>query len=211
MFLPRPRERWELRVPAELPLRLRLKGAGIGGDLDLTAGPLAGLQTDGVFIGVAARLPAPRRDTEIRMSGVFNSLTLTVPEGTPVRVHGPGLPFNAVDRGVRGAEGRPGYDVSVQGVFSAVEVRHRRRHRPEPPPRAPAARTRSRSRAPARRGPASSTRGLTGQASCSRNSPKSLTKRFRTTIASTKCAASTYQTYSGWPRSVEAAVERRCR
>jgi len=72
------------------------------------------------------------------MNGVFNSLTLTVPEGTPVRVHGPGLPFNAVDRGVRGAQGRPGYDVSVQGVFSAVDVITDRTISPEPPA-APAA------------------------------------------------------------------------
>jgi hypothetical protein len=68
------------------------------------------------------------------MNGVFNSLSLSVPEGTPVRVHGPGLPFNAVDRGVRGAEGRPGYDVNVQGIFSAVEVRTDPALSREPPP-----------------------------------------------------------------------------
>jgi hypothetical protein len=134
MFVPRPRERWELRLPADVPLGVRIKGAGVGGVFDLTAGPIAALSTNGVFIGVEARLPAPRRDTELRMSGVFNSLTLSVPEGTPVRVHGPGLPFNAVDRGVRGAEGRPGYDVGVHGVFSAVEVRTDAGIASEPPP-----------------------------------------------------------------------------
>jgi hypothetical protein len=123
VFFPRPRESWDLRLPTRLPLRVQISGAGVGGDLDLTAAPFEGLATEGIFIGVAARLPAPRKDTEIRMNGVFNSLSLSVPEGTPVRVHGPGLPFNAVDRGVRGAKGRPGYDVSVQGIFSAVEVR----------------------------------------------------------------------------------------
>jgi hypothetical protein len=142
VFLPRPKERWDLRLPAELPLRVRIRGAGIGGTLDLTAGALEGVQTEGVFIGVEARLPAPRQETEIRMNGVFNSLTLVVPEGTPVRVHGTGLPFNAVDRGVNGIAGRPGYDVHVQGVFSAVEVRTDRGIPPEPPP------------APARRPPA---------------------------------------------------------
>jgi hypothetical protein len=71
------------------------------------------------------------------MKGVFNSLELAVPEGVPVRVHGAGLPFNAVDRGVRGSEGRPGYDVRVEGIFSAVDVR---RDRPpaEAPPAPPA-------------------------------------------------------------------------
>jgi hypothetical protein len=134
VFLPRPRERWDLRLPAELPLRLKVAGAGIGGDVDLTAGTVEGLQTEGVFIGVDARLPAPRQDTEIRMNGVFNSLSLVVPEGTPVRVQGPGLPFNAVDRGTRGREGRPGYDVRVQGIFSAVDVRTDRTIAPEPRP-----------------------------------------------------------------------------
>ena len=139
VFLPRARERWELRLPAELPLDLRIRGAGVGGDLDLTAGSKVGFRTEGVFIGVAARLPAPREETEIRMNGVFNSLTLSVPEGTPVRVHGPGLPFNAVDRGVRGAEGRPGYDVRMQGVFSAVDVITDRTISPEPPAAPPVA------------------------------------------------------------------------
>jgi hypothetical protein len=134
VFLPRPRQRWDLRVPAELPVRVRVAGAGVGGHLDFTVGTLEGLQTEGVFIGVATRLPAPRKDTEIRMNGVFNSLEMVVPEGTPVRVHGPGLPFNAVDRGTRGAEGRAGYDVRVQGIFSAVEVRTDRSLSPEPPP-----------------------------------------------------------------------------
>ena len=134
VFLPRSRERWDLRLPAELPLRVRIKGAGVGGELDLTASAFEGVEADGVFIGVAARLPAPREDTEIRMKGVFNSLNLSVPEGTPVRVHGPGLPFNAVNRGVRGTEGRPGYDVSVQGIFSAVEVRTDPAISSEPPP-----------------------------------------------------------------------------
>jgi hypothetical protein len=105
----------------------------VGGELDLTAASKVAFRTEGVFIGVAARLPAPREETEIRMNGVFNSLALTVPEGTPVRVHGPGLPFNAVDRGVRGVEGRPGYDVSVQGVFSAVDVITDHTISPEPP------------------------------------------------------------------------------
>jgi hypothetical protein len=133
VFLPRAKERWNLRLPAELPLRLRIRGAGIGGTLDLTAGAPEGVQTDGVFVGVEARLPAPRQETDIRMRGVFNSLRLVVPEGVPVRVHGAGLPFNAVDRGVGGVPGRAGYDVHVEGIFSAVDVRTDRGISPEPP------------------------------------------------------------------------------
>jgi hypothetical protein len=106
----------------------------VGVDLDLTAGTVEGVRTDGIFIGVEARLPAPRQETELRMKGVFNSLELVVPEGTPVRVRGAGLPFNIVDRGTRGIEGRPGYDVQVEGIFSAVEVRTDRSISPDPPP-----------------------------------------------------------------------------
>jgi hypothetical protein len=134
VFLPRPRERWDLRLPADLPAKIEVKGAGVGGDLDLTASTPERLEANGVFIGLDARLPAPRRNTNIQINGVFNSLALVVPEGTPVRVHGTGLPFNAVDRGVAGIEGRPGYDVSVQGIFSAVDVRTDRTISPEPPP-----------------------------------------------------------------------------
>jgi hypothetical protein len=150
VFLPRPKERWDLRLPAELPLRVRVAGAGVSGELDLTAGTVEGLQADGVFIGVDARLPAPRQETEVRMKGVFNSLDLVVPDGVPVRVHGAGLPFNAVDRGVRGTEGRPGYDVHVEGIFSAVEVRTDRAISPEPPPRPSPAATPAPSPAPER-------------------------------------------------------------
>jgi hypothetical protein len=134
LFVPRPRQHWDLRLPMDLPVGVLVKGVGVGGIYDLTAGPFRGARSDGVFLGVEARLPAPRRDTEIRMSGVFNSLSLVVPRGTPVRVHGPGLPLNAVDRGVRGAPGRPGYDVQVQGIFSAVDVRTDPGINPEPPP-----------------------------------------------------------------------------
>jgi hypothetical protein len=125
VFMPRASERWELALPATLPLRVRLSGAGVRADLDLASGSVEGAVVDGVFLAVAARLPAPARDTELQLKGVFNSLSLVVPDGTPVRVHGTGLPFNAVDRGVRGSG--PGYDVSVQGIFSAVQVR--REHR----------------------------------------------------------------------------------
>jgi hypothetical protein len=134
VFLPRSRERWDLRLPSELPVRVRLSGAAVGADVDLTGGTPQGVIAKGVFLGVSARLPAPRADTTVRMEGAFNALTVTVPEGTPVRVHGPGLPLNAKGRGLRGTPGRPGYDVRLEGAFSAVEVRTDRSLPTEPPP-----------------------------------------------------------------------------
>jgi len=122
VFLPRPRDFWDLRLPRELPVSVHVRGAGVGARLDLTAADFRGARAEGVFIGLDARLPAPRRDTEITIDGVFNSVTLHVPEGTPVRVHGQGLPFNAIDHGISGVPGRPGYDIRVKGIFSAVEA-----------------------------------------------------------------------------------------
>ncbi len=121
-FLPGRKQRWELRVPAELPLRLRVSGVMVRSQLDLSRGSFGGGRLEGVFLATSLRLPAPSAPQRIKVSGVFNSLTLTVPVGTPVRVHGPGLPFNAVDRGSPGDPGRPGYDVNVEGIFTAVDV-----------------------------------------------------------------------------------------
>ncbi len=69
VFLPRARERWDLRLPAELPLGVLIRGAGVGGTVDLTAGALEGLRTEGVFIGVdrtASRAPAGHGDPDER-------------------------------------------------------------------------------------------------------------------------------------------------
>ena len=132
-FFPRPREHWDLRVPRELPLSVSLQGVGIGAQLDLTRQLVQKARTEGVFIGLEVRMPAPAQDTNIRLNGVFNSLTLTVPPGTPVRVHGTGAPFNLVDRGVAGEPGRPGYDVHLDGIFTAVAVQTDPGISPEPP------------------------------------------------------------------------------
>jgi len=137
LFVRRPKERWDLRLPTGRPVEVRVSGAGIAGDFDLRRADFAGARAEGVFLAVEARLPAPRTDTEVKVSGVFNWLSLTVPEGTPVRMHGAGLPLNARGRGLRGVEGRPGYDVSLQGVFSVVEVRGEPAAAP-PPARPPA-------------------------------------------------------------------------
>ncbi len=121
-FLPGQKQRLDLRLATGLPLSLQVSGAMVRSRLDLTQGAFAGGRIDGVFLATDLRLPRPSAPQRIRVAGVFNSLSLTVPEGTPVRVHGPGLPFNAVDRGNGGEPGRPGYDVSVEGIFTAVDV-----------------------------------------------------------------------------------------
>ncbi len=122
-FFPGRKQRYELQLPAELPLGLRISGAMVRSRLDLSLGSFSGGRIEGVFLASELRLPAPATPQKIGVAGVFNALTLIVPEGTPVRVHGPGLPFNAIDRGGRGGADRPGYDVTVEGIFTAVDVR----------------------------------------------------------------------------------------
>ncbi len=176
-------------------------------ELDLSRGSFAGGRLEGVFLATDLRLPAPSAPQRIKLGGVFNSLTLTVPEGTPVHVHGPGLPFNAVDRGGNGAPGRPGYDVNVEGIFTAVDVRIEptSAHPPaeaEPSTTAHPRRRQSRAqRADPSPKPCRLRSRTEPQASCSRNPPQILTNTLSTTIARMKCAARTYQTYSGCPRS----------
>jgi len=122
VFVPGRKERWELAVPSDLPVRLDVEGAGVRGRLDFSAGHVAGGEIRGVFLAFDLRLPRPEAPVTLRLNGVFNALKLTVPAGTPVRVHGPGLPLNAVDRETAGKADAPGYDVKLEGVFSAVTV-----------------------------------------------------------------------------------------
>jgi len=140
LWMPGSADHWELRLDEALPLTVHLGGAMSRVALDLGAGRLEKGSVEGVFLGTDLRLPRPDRDTEFRIGGVFNAVTISVPEGTPVRVHGPGLPFNVVDRGVSGTG--PGYDVSVGGIFTAASVETRSADatpRPAPPPRPAAA------------------------------------------------------------------------
>ena len=140
VVLPGRRQRWELGVPTELPLSYNLEGAMVRSRFDLSQSRFEGGRVNGVFLATTLTLPAPSEPVKLRLGGVFNALRINVPDGTPVRVHGTGFPFNAVKRRVVGAEGRPGYDIDVDGIFNAIDVdtRHGDADRtPPPPPDAP--------------------------------------------------------------------------
>ena len=50
---------------------------------------------------------------------------MKVPEGTPVRYHGPGFPIVWLDEGPASdgaGEGEPGYEVVLEGAFSVVNI-----------------------------------------------------------------------------------------
>lgn len=127
------KQRWEVRVPEALPVRVEIDGAGARIEADLSRSSFEGARVNGVFIGGELTLPATDQPVALQFGGVFSALRLSVPEGTPVRVHGTGLPFNALDRGQQGAAGSAGYDVKVEGIFTAVSVESR----PADAPRAP--------------------------------------------------------------------------
>jgi hypothetical protein len=123
--LPGRMSRWELGVSDAVPVGLRLEGAMIGATIDLSRGVVEDSMLAGVFLGVDLRLPRPEAPVRLTVKGVFNVVDLIVPRGTPVRVHGPGLPANVVDRGT-GTDpndpANPGYDVRIEGVFSRLGV-----------------------------------------------------------------------------------------
>ena len=122
VFGPRRRQVWDLRLDETLPVGLDFQGAFLGGRLDLTRGRLTEAGIEGVGNAFEARLPRPETDATLRLQGVFNELRLVVPASTPVRVRANGV-FNSVDRGGAAApDGRPGYDVRVEGVMNRVVV-----------------------------------------------------------------------------------------
>ncbi len=139
VFLPGRKERWEVALPTDLPVRLDVNAVGVRGRLDLSRGRVTDGEIQGVFLALDLRLPRPEQPVTLRLKGVFNATRISVPRGTPVRVHGAGLPFNAVRRQTPGDAGAPGYDVRVEGVFTAVTVDNRHGGPPPeaPPPPAP--------------------------------------------------------------------------
>jgi hypothetical protein len=160
-FLPGRREDWEMALPTDLPITVDLSGAMLRNRLDLTAGRLAGLATHGVFIGSDVHLPRPDRTVEIAVQGVFNALSLTVPAGTPVRVQGPGLPFNIRAAGTSSEPSpeNPGYDVRLDGIFNVLTIDTSPGQAPRGPTPSPETRPSPREAPPAEAPPAS---GATG-------------------------------------------------
>ena len=118
--------RWELGVTDAAPVGLHLEGAMIGAQVDLSRGAGRGRgASKGAFLGVDLRLPRPKAPVQPDGPGRLQRGRADRAAGTPVRVHGPGLPANVVDRGT-GTDPKdpanPGYDVKLEGIFSRVGV-----------------------------------------------------------------------------------------
>ena len=126
----RRRARCELGVAAGLPVTLDLELAFTATRLDLPATPVSRLSIDGAFNDLGLRLGAPATDVRLDVDGAFNQIEIEVPAGTPVKVTTDGV-LNVVDRGeaaggaAGGADGAPGYRLTLDGVFNRVVVRSR--------------------------------------------------------------------------------------
>jgi hypothetical protein len=135
------REVWELGVSDALPLEVDVDGAFVRADFDLRRGRVTYAEVNGAFNSAILRLPPPSEPVKIRFKGAFNTFDVKVPEGTPVRYHGPGFPIVWGDRGPAQdgiGEDTPGYEVILEGAFSVVNIKEG--PAPEggwPPPRPP--------------------------------------------------------------------------
>ena len=140
-FVPGHKQRFDLGVPRDLPVTLRLKGAMSRTNLDLGDGLLEGGSIEGAFLATQLVLPPVEQTVKIVQKGAFCALRINVPDGTPVNVRGNRFPFNIVKRDIKGAPGRAGYEIQLEGVFSAIALEVRRAPKPAEmpaPPEAPA-------------------------------------------------------------------------
>lgn len=125
VFVPlgwRLKERWDLRLADDLPIRLDLDLAFTDTDLNLAGARIERADFDGAFNRTTLRLGAPEEEVRLVWEGAFNSVTIVVPDDTPVRVSTDG--FLSVVRGRSGhAREGPGYRVVMDGAFNRLRVR----------------------------------------------------------------------------------------
>jgi hypothetical protein len=119
------REVWELALDDDLPLSLDLEGTFIRTSADLRTGRVNGAQVSGAFNASLLRLPPTADPVNIHLEGAFSTFDVTVPEGTPLRIQGPGFPLNWVQKGPAQdghSNENAGYNVIVDGAFCVVDI-----------------------------------------------------------------------------------------
>jgi hypothetical protein len=125
LLIGRRKEVWELAVTDRLPVTVDLDGMFLEAEFDLRKGQAACAEVDGAFNAVTLRLPPPTERVEIHFQGAFSTFDVIVPEGTPVHYRGPGFPISFGDKGPAGdpiPEGTPGYEVSLDGAFTLIDI-----------------------------------------------------------------------------------------
>jgi hypothetical protein len=119
------REVWELALDDDLPLSLDMEGTFIRTSADLRTGWVADTRVSGAFNASLLQLPPTADPVNIHLEGAFSSFDVTVPEGTPVRLQGPGFPLNWVHKGPAQdghSDEEDGYNLIVDGAFCVVDI-----------------------------------------------------------------------------------------
>lgn len=125
MMIGTRREVWELGITDALPVEVVVEGIFVRTRADLRTGRLVYAEVNGAFNAARLQLPRPTSPVSIHFKAAFSSYDVTVPEGTPVHVRGPGFPLNFVDKGPAEdgqSDEEPGYNVIVDGAFCVVNV-----------------------------------------------------------------------------------------
>ncbi len=122
-LFPGKRNRWDIDIAEDLPVRFELEVAFAGGELDLTSVDVERIDIDGALNDLTFVLGEVEADVRIDLEGAFNHLELVVPEETPVRVSTDGF-INLVDRrsNAKRLTG-PGYRVRSDGAFNRIVIR----------------------------------------------------------------------------------------
>jgi len=121
-WLPGRRQRWQLGVPTDVPVGFDLHGLMVRSRFDLAQSKVESGAVHGVFLATTVALPPVEAPVKLKLNGVFNILRVSVPKGTPVRVSGTGFPFNLLKRRVVGDPDKPGYEIELEGIFSAIAI-----------------------------------------------------------------------------------------
>ena len=118
------REVWELGLTSTVPLELDVTGVFISTKADLRTGRVRYGELAGAFNAATVRLPRTSVPVDIRLKSAFSAFDITVPEGTPVRFQGQDFPLNFVDEGpaTEGVSEEPGYNISLEGAFCALNI-----------------------------------------------------------------------------------------
>jgi hypothetical protein len=132
-------DRLDLTLNQSIPWSVTIDAGGVNGTLDLRAADLRSLTVNSAAGNLTVELAAPANAVPISFNGVAQNLIVSVPAGTPVRVHAAGIAGSVVlpdGRALNAAlgdrswqsTGYPGdagsYSIEVSGVASklALEV-----------------------------------------------------------------------------------------
>lgn len=110
-------------LSSAVPWQIDVAGAGVSGTAELTATPLTSFAMSGVGGNLRLGLGPARGHVPIAVSGVGNTVVLTVPPGTEYDITTSGLGNTSGGRSTAGwSSATDRYDIAVSGIGSKVTV-----------------------------------------------------------------------------------------